>query len=53
MLEVLPARAQVLEHALADHKRWKGVARWTRHRDTLPAIYLVAVGLVSDRTAAI
>ncbi|WP_234326531.1 transposase [Streptomyces sp. NRRL S-495] len=40
-----------VEHALADHKRWKGLARWTHRRDTLPATYLAIAGLVSDRTA--
>ncbi|GAB7187431.1 DDE superfamily endonuclease [Kitasatospora sp. Ki12] len=42
-----------VEHALADHKRWKGLARWTHRRDSLPATYLAVAGLVSDRTAAI
>lgn len=40
-----------VEHSLADHKRWKGLARWTHRRDTLPATYLAVAGLVSDRTA--
>ncbi|MFJ6382654.1 transposase family protein [Kitasatospora sp. NPDC092039] len=40
-----------VEHALADHKRWKGLARWTHRRDSLPATYLAVAGLVSDRTA--
>ncbi|MEV8100782.1 transposase family protein [Kitasatospora sp. NPDC085879] len=41
-----------VEHALADHKRWKGLTRWTHRRDTLPDTYLAIAGLVSDRTAA-
>ncbi|MEW1914512.1 transposase family protein [Kitasatospora sp. NPDC085895] len=40
-----------VEHALADHKRWKGLTRWTHRRDTLPETYLAIAGLVSDRTA--
>ncbi|MFF9490738.1 transposase family protein [Streptomyces sp. NPDC014676] len=35
-----------VEHALADHKRWKQPQRWTHHRDTYQAI----ATLVSDRT---
>lgn len=40
-----------VEHALADHKRWKQLTRWTHRRDVLPATYQAIAGLVSDRTA--
>lgn len=40
-----------VEHALADHKRWKQLTRFTHRRDTLPATYRAIAGLVSDRTA--
>lgn len=40
-----------VEHALADHKRWKGLSRWMHRREALPATYLAVAGLVSDRTA--
>lgn len=40
-----------VEHALADHKRWKGLARWTHRHGTFPATYLAVAGLVSDRAA--
>ncbi|MFD8525582.1 transposase family protein [Streptomyces capillispiralis] len=39
-----------VEHALADHKRWKQLTRWTHRRDRLPDTYRAIVGLVSDRT---
>lgn len=42
-----------VEHALADHKRWKQPTRWTHRRDRLPATYQAITGLVSDRAAAI
>jgi hypothetical protein len=42
-----------VEHALADHKRWKQLTRWTHRRDRLPTTYQAIAGLVSDRTAAI
>ncbi|MEU5689956.1 transposase family protein [Streptomyces venezuelae] len=42
-----------VEHALADHKRWKQLTRWTRRRDVLPDTYRAIAGLVSDRTANI
>ncbi|MET9921566.1 transposase family protein [Streptomyces sp. NPDC006435] len=38
-----------VEHALADHKRWKQLARWTHRRENLPATYRAIAGLVSDR----
>ncbi|MFJ8803008.1 transposase family protein [Streptomyces sp. NPDC102487] len=41
-----------VEHALADHKRWKQLTRWTHRRDRLPATYRAIAGLVSDRVAA-
>lgn len=40
-----------VEHALADHKRWKQLTRWTYRRDVLPDTYRAIAGLVSDRTA--
>lgn len=40
-----------VEHALADHKRWKQLIRWTHRRDVLPDTYRAIAGLVSDRTA--
>ncbi|MGW1354298.1 transposase family protein [Streptomyces sp. NPDC002409] len=39
-----------VEHALADHKRWKQLMRWTHRRDRLPDTYRAIAGLVSDRT---
>ncbi|MFE9139714.1 transposase family protein [Streptomyces sp. NPDC007355] len=39
-----------VEHALADHKRWKQLTRCTHRRETLPATYRAIAGLVSDRT---
>ncbi|MFD9420739.1 transposase family protein [Streptomyces goshikiensis] len=57
--EVLEARLQArhrhsskritVEHALADHKRWKQLTRWTHRRENLPATYQAVAGLVSDR----
>ncbi|MFI8915051.1 transposase family protein [Streptomyces sp. NPDC053513] len=41
-----------VEHALADHKRWKQSARWTHRRDRLPDTYRAIAGLVADRTTA-
>lgn len=40
-----------VEHALADHKCWKQLMRWTHRRDRLPDTYRAVAGLVSDRTA--
>ncbi|MEV7536956.1 transposase family protein [Streptomyces hydrogenans] len=40
-----------VEHALAYHKRWKQLTRWTHRRAALPATYRAIAGLVSDRTA--
>lgn len=40
-----------VEHALADHKRWKQLTRWTHQRENLPATYRAIAGLVCDRTA--
>lgn len=39
-----------VEHALADHKCWKQLTRWTHRRDRLPDTYRAIAGLVSDRT---
>ncbi|MFI1769146.1 transposase family protein [Streptomyces sp. NPDC020800] len=41
-----------VEHALADHKRWKQLTRFTHRRGNLPDTYRAIAGLVSDRTAA-
>ncbi|MCX4523365.1 MULTISPECIES: transposase family protein [Streptomyces] len=38
-----------VEHALADHKRWKQLVRWTHRRENLPATYRAIASLVSDR----
>ncbi|MEX0172863.1 transposase [Streptomyces sp. LMG1-1-1.1] len=38
-----------VEHALADHKRWKQLTRWTHRRENLPATYQAIAALVSDR----
>ncbi|MER8072994.1 IS5/IS1182 family transposase, partial [Streptomyces sp. NPDC094034] len=38
-----------VEHALADHKRWKQLTRWTHRRDRLPYTYQAIATLVSDR----
>ncbi|MCX4564587.1 transposase [Streptomyces phaeochromogenes] len=56
--EVLAARLQArhrhsskhmtVEHALADHKRWKQLVRWTHRRENLPVTYQAIVGLTSD-----
>ncbi|MEV7953277.1 transposase family protein [Streptomyces sp. NPDC058316] len=40
-----------VEHALADHKRWRQLIRWTHRRDRLPDTYRAIAVLVSDRTA--
>ncbi|MFI1161865.1 transposase family protein [Streptomyces sioyaensis] len=40
-----------VEHALADHKRWKQLTRWIHRRVRLPDTYQAIAGLVSDRTA--
>lgn len=42
-----------VEHALADHKRWKQLTCWTHRRDCLPDTYRAIAGLVSDRTTNI
>lgn len=42
-----------VEHALADHKRWKQLTRWTHRRDRLPDTYRAIAGLVSDRNTSI
>ncbi|EMF56728.1 insertion element transposase [Streptomyces bottropensis ATCC 25435] len=39
-----------VEHALADHKRWKQLTRWTHRRDRLPDTYRAIASLLSDRT---
>jgi hypothetical protein len=40
-----------VEHALADHKRWKQLTRWMHRREALPDTYRAIASLVSDRTA--
>ncbi|MDG9703322.1 transposase [Streptomyces sp. DH37] len=42
-----------VEHALADHKRWKQLTRWAHRRDRLPDTYRAIAGLVSGRTTTI
>jgi hypothetical protein len=39
-----------IEHALADHKRWKQLMRFIRRRDRLPDTCRAITSLVSDRT---
>ncbi|MFF5393178.1 transposase family protein [Streptomyces sp. NPDC013012] len=43
------SRRITVEHALADHKRWKQLQRWTHRRDRLPDTYQAIAALVSDR----
>ena len=40
-----------VENALADHKRWKQLMRWTHRRENLPATYRAIAERVCDRTA--
>jgi hypothetical protein len=40
-----------VEHALADHKRWRQLIRWIHRRHRLPDTHRAIAGLVSDRTA--
>ncbi|MBB5110158.1 hypothetical protein FHS40_009290 [Streptomyces spectabilis] len=40
-----------VEHALAHHKRWKQLIRWTHRRDRLPDTYRAIASLVSDRSS--
>ncbi|MFI6337383.1 transposase family protein [Streptomyces sp. NPDC050535] len=42
-----------VEHALADHKRWKQLMRWTHRRDRLPDTYRAIANIVSDRTITV
>ncbi|MFB7272602.1 hypothetical protein [Streptomyces sp. NPDC056244] len=52
---LVPSRTTV-DHALADHERWKQLARRARRtyrRDRLPDTCRAIASLVSDRTAAI
>ncbi|MEU8889910.1 transposase [Streptomyces sp. NPDC048442] len=44
------SRRITVGHALADHKRWKQLTRWTHRRDRLPDTYRAIAILVSDRT---
>lgn len=44
------SRRITVEHALADHKRWKQLQRWTHRRDRLPDTYQAIATLVSDRS---
>lgn len=39
-----------VEHALADHKRWKQLTRWTHRRENLPATSRAIARLASDCT---
>ncbi|MGW9284872.1 transposase family protein [Streptomyces diastaticus] len=45
------AKRITVEHALADHKRWKQLSRWMHRREALPDTYRAIAGLVYDRTA--
>ncbi|RUQ02456.1 hypothetical protein D8M34_18045, partial [Microbacterium sp. HSID17254] len=40
-----------VEHAIAGHKQWRGLRRWTHHREHLPDTYRAVAGLVSHRDA--
>lgn len=40
-----------VEHALADHKPWRQLTRWTRRSNRLPEAHRAIANLVSDRTA--
>nr|WP_245727972.1 transposase [Streptomyces vietnamensis] len=44
-----PSKRITVEHALADHKRWKQLTRWTHRREVLPGTYRAIAGLLSDR----
>ncbi|MEU4089564.1 transposase family protein [Streptomyces aureus] len=46
------SRRITVEHALADHKRWKQLQRWTHRRDRLPDTYRAIATLVCDRIVA-
>ncbi|WP_224392818.1 transposase [Pseudonocardia sp. ICBG1293] len=43
------AQRITVEHAIAAHKQWRGLRRWTHRREDLPATYHAVAGLVSDR----
>ncbi|MEU2132267.1 transposase family protein [Streptomyces sp. NPDC018352] len=43
------SKRTAVEHALAGHKRWKQLVRWTHRRETLPVTCRATAGLVSDR----
>jgi hypothetical protein len=40
-----------VEHAIAEHKQWRTLQRWTGRRASFGQTYLAIAGLVSDRTA--
>ncbi|MFF9691118.1 hypothetical protein [Streptomyces sp. NPDC014623] len=40
-----------VQHALADHKRWRQLTRWTHRRDRPPDTYHTITNPGSDRTA--
>jgi hypothetical protein len=40
-----------VEHAVAEHKQWRCLQRWTGRREYYGEAYLAVAGLVSDRAA--
>jgi hypothetical protein len=40
-----------VEHANAEHKRWRALQRWIGRREHYAETHLAIAGLVSDRTA--
>jgi hypothetical protein len=40
-----------VEHAIAEHKQWRTLQRWTGRRASFGESYLAVAGLVSDRAA--
>ncbi|MGW7412719.1 transposase family protein [Streptomyces sp. NPDC054863] len=43
-----PSDRITVEHALAHHKSWKQLRRWTHRHDRLPDTYRAVVSLISD-----
>jgi hypothetical protein len=40
-----------MEHAIAEHKRWRSLQRYLGRREDHAETYLAIAGLVSDRAA--
>src|SRR5262245_37639938 len=40
-----------VEHAIAEHKKWRTLQRWLGRRESFAETYLAVAGLVSDRAA--